>query len=95
MADEQESTADQAYEWFIRGLYAALILGNLLLIWDSYKDSPSGIELRARVGARWNQLKDCEGCARRREWFRKQAAHVLWDATEIVEEAAAQSEGDA
>ena len=91
----ETGTADRAYEWTIRLLYAGLILGNALLVYDAWKESPSGIEWRARIRARVEKLRNCEGCARRREWLRKQTAHVLWEATEVVERAAAEGEGNA
>lgn len=80
-----ESRADQGYEWGVRILYAALIAGNLLLLWDQMKDSPSGLVMRARLAGWRAQLSDCEGCARRREWIHRQMGRVLWDATQTVE----------
>lgn len=82
-----ESDADRAYEWTVRALYAALILGNLALIWESYKNTPSGIELRAKAAAWRQRVQNCEGCARRKKWLRAQTGRVIWEATEIVEEA--------
>lgn len=89
MADlesEGETGIDRAYEWTVRVLYAALIAGNLLIAWDAWKDTPSGIELRAKVRARVTRVKDCADCRRRKAWLRDRA-HMLWQATEIVEDA--------
>lgn len=85
----EETAADTVYTWTVRLLYIGLIAGNLILIYDSWKDTPSGIEWRARVANRWLRIRDCQGCARRREWVNRQVGHVLWQATEIVEQAAA------
>lgn len=87
----EETVADRAYTWTVRLLYAGLIAGNLILIYDSWKDTPSGIEWRAKLRGLWTRARDCEGCARRREWINRQVGHVLWQATEIVEEAHAAS----
>lgn len=81
----EDSRADRGYEWGVRLLYVALVAGNLLLLWDQLKDSPTGVEVRARWKARWAQVQDCEGCARRREWIHRQVGRVLWDATQTVE----------
>jgi hypothetical protein len=86
MPQDQESPAADAYEWGIRLLYGALILGNLLIVWDAWKDSPSGIEWRAKARARAGRLRDCPGCQRRKAWIRDRA-HMLWQAEEIIEEA--------
>lgn len=83
----EQSAADEAYEWAVRGLYAALIVANLLVAWEAWKDTPSGLEVRARVRARWVRLRSCSGCEARKAWLRDRA-HMLWEATEIVEEAA-------
>ena len=96
MSDSETFTqADRAYEWTVRALYAALIVGNLVLFWDSYKGTASGMELRSRVRARWDRLQDCEGCARRKDWINRQVGRVLWEATEVVEQARAEAEGSA
>ena len=80
-----DSRADEAYEWGVRVLYTALIFGNLLLIWDAWKDTAAGIEFRAKLTARARRVRDCEGCSRRRDALRRATGRVLWDAQQTVE----------
>lgn len=80
-----DSKADQAYEWGVRVLYAALIAGNLLLIWDAWKDTAAGIEFRAKMAARAERVRNCEGCARRREALRRATGRMMWDAAQTIE----------
>lgn len=82
---DPESRAEQAYTWTVRIVYLALVVGNLALIYDTWKDSPAGIEWTARFRRRWQQLQDCEGCARRREMLRRARGRMMWDAVQTVE----------
>jgi hypothetical protein len=83
---DEQTTADEAYEWAVRALYAALIVANLLVAWEAWKDTPSGLEARAKIRARLARLRACAGCEARKQWLHDRA-HMLWQATEIVEEA--------
>lgn len=82
---DNAAAADQVYEWGVRLLYAALIVGNLALLWDAWKDTASGMEMRARWNTRMERVKNCEGCARRREWINRNVGRALWDAQQTVE----------
>lgn len=84
--------ADRAYEWTMRLLYAALITAELALIWKAWSTTASGLEWQAKIKHRLAHVKDCQPCAKRRAWLRDRA-RMLWQATEIVEEAAGQPEG--
>lgn len=86
-----DSRADSVYRWTVRWLYVVLIGGELVYLWSVWKDTPAGVELRAKVAARAKKLKECEPCAKRRQ-FLKDRAHMLWQAHEAVEEAAASEE---
>jgi len=92
LENEGSTAADEAYEWAVRALYSALIVANLLVAWEAWKDTPSGLEVRGRVKARLARLRACAGCEARKEWLRDRA-HMLWQAGEIVEEAASGRDG--
>jgi hypothetical protein len=89
-----ESRADFAYQWTVRAIYAALIGAELAYLYSMWKDTPAGIEARAKLRARWAKLKDCEPCARRRQFLRDRG-RMMWEAIETVEAAAAPEGPDA
>lgn len=81
--------ADQAYEWTMRILYGVLIVGNVLIAFESWKDTPNGQAFRARV-SRWvagvrARANNCEGCAKRKAWLQAQRGRMMWDAVNTVE----------
>ncbi len=75
--------ADRVYEWTVRALYAALILGNLALAWEAWKDTPGGLAFRERAAAAAQLLRHCADCQRRSDWIRDRA-HMLWQAEDVV-----------
>lgn len=86
--------------WLTRALYLGLIGVNLYLLADWWATTPQGEAFVARWRQRLAEAKakaaECEGCARRRELLGRgwTAAknRMHWEAVEIVEEAAEQSE---
>lgn len=59
----------------LRILWVAAIVGNLWLVWDIVSETESG-----RAAKEWvvghsrrivQEAKECQGCARRREWLRQ------------------------
>jgi hypothetical protein len=91
---QAEPAAEVAYRWTVRGLYLTLIAANIYVLWDSYKDTPEALVMRARLRRRYDALKNCEECAGRREALRKAFNRVLFQAEQIVEEAAAADTGE-
>jgi hypothetical protein len=79
-----ETRADFAYRWTIRAIYAALIGAELGYLWSMWKNTPAGIETRAKARAQWVKIRDCEACARRRA-FLKSRGRMMWEAIETVE----------
>lgn len=97
---EGDGPSEAAYRWTIRFLYLALLAANLYVVYDAYAETVPVIELRAKIRAavhrRLEQVRNCEGCAARKAYLKRQANRVVFAATEIVEQAAARagSEGD-
>lgn len=87
---------DELYERTMRLLYFVLIVGNLVLVYEAWKNTASGIEWRARATAQLDRLRTraggCAPCARRKQWLRDRA-HMLFEATTIVEQAQTTQEG--
>lgn len=95
LADEDMGTpADEAYKWLIRALYVGLVAGNLLWLYSEWSNTADGLALRGRVKAWLDKAKNCEGCARRKEAIRRATGHMLWEAQEIVEQAAQEGKPD-
>lgn len=85
-----EGAADAAYRWVIRGAYLVLIAANIYVVWDMYAETVPALVLRARVKSWVERVQNCEGCARRREALARATNRMIYAATEIVEEAAAE-----
>ena len=89
--DGEESRAELTYRWTIRALYLTLLAANLYIVWDAYADTAEMLvfraKVRARVGPLLERLRNCEGCARRKEFIERQLNKVTYQATQIVEEA--------
>lgn len=97
MADEMaDETADQVYKWTIRALYTVLIGGEIVWLFGKWRDSVEGQVTLARWRARFARIKDCEGCARRRERLRQMVAHpIIFDAEVVVDAVAREGDGAA
>ncbi len=92
--DVAEETEEAQGSWLVRSLYVGLIAANLWLAFDWWRDTPQGEAVIERCRLRYEAAKakaeNCEGCAHRKAWLQKQVNRVHWQATEIVEEAAAE-----
>ena len=84
-----ENTADSVYKWTIRGLYTAAISLNVYFLYQQYKDTEGGRDLKAKydkarteVTKPWRNIKN----------FRRQAAETLIEAWVIVDEAKRETE---
>jgi len=88
---ETELEPAGASRWVVRSLYMALIAANLYLVFDWWKESPSGAATIERLGARLGALKakaeGCEGCARRRAALRAAINRMHFEAIETLEAA--------
>jgi hypothetical protein len=86
-----EEVDDGVYQgnWLVHGLYAALIGANLYLVFGWWRDTPQGEAViercRARLEAAKLKAQECEGCAQRKAWLRKQTNRMHWQAERIVE----------
>lgn len=101
MSDSNDHTQVDEYRgsWVVRSLYIGLIAANLYLVFDWWRDSPQGRSTIERWGARIEAAKikaqECEGCAQRKAWLKKQANKMHWEARQIVEEAAEPTQPEA
>jgi hypothetical protein len=84
-----ESTADSVYKWTVRTLYTAAIGLNVYFLYQQYKDTESGKELKNRYDKLYNSvvkpIKD-------KKLFRRQADETLVEAWIIVDEAKKEQE---
>jgi len=75
--------------WLIPLLYSVAIGGNLLLAYGWWVSTPAGERFRAAAHERpqpiITKLKECEGCARRREILQRSLGRMHWEAQRIVE----------
>ena len=83
------TSADTVYKWTIRGLYTAAISLNVYFLYQQYKDTEGGRNLkdkydkaRTEVTKPWRNIKN----------FRRQAAETLIEAWVIVDEAKKEQE---
>ena len=80
---------DRVWRWTVRVLYTTLIAAELWVLWDWWRDTPSGQETMARWQSKVADVKakaeNCEGCAKRKAWFNRKLNRVHWDAMRIVE----------
>jgi hypothetical protein len=87
-----ESTTDVEYDrrgdWLVRALYTAAIAANLYLVFDWYRDTPSGqafvTRCQERIAAAKARAENCDGCARRKAKLQAMVNRVHWDAERIV-----------
>ena len=88
---EATEADDRLWRWGVRVLYVTLISAELWVLWDWWRETPSGQETVARWRYKWADVKrraeECEGCAKRREWLQRQTNRMHWQAMEIVEQA--------
>jgi len=81
---QNPTPADTVYKWTIRTLYTAAISLNLYFLYQQYKDTEGGKDLKAKFDkARDEAAKPW----RDRKHFRRQAAETLVEAWIIVDEA--------
>lgn len=90
--DAPPESEGRAFSWLVRGLYTSLIVAELYLLFDWWKDTPEGEALvercRARLAALKSKAENCEGCARRRaKLYNRLHWETLADAEEIVQTA--------
>lgn len=82
---ETSDERDEAiYRWTIRSLYAVAIAVNVWLLWDQVKDTPEVEGMRRRyvraTEKLWSPLRE-------RQLFRRHTNAVIFEATQIVEDA--------
>jgi hypothetical protein len=74
--------------WVVRSLYVGLIAANLYLLFDWWAQTDQGRATVERWAAKIEAAKvkaqECEGCAQRKAWLRKQANRMHWQAEQIV-----------
>lgn len=83
------------HPWLRRTLWTALIIGNGFILFDAWRVTPQGQATLARWGEKAERIKNCEGCAKRRQSLKAMVNRVHWDAEQIVEEAARTADGEA
>lgn len=99
MPEDTEEALDTGRQWVTAVLYAGLVAGNLLIVWDWWRDTPQGQAFRARAHARVAALRQkaqgCEGCARRKARLRQLWEHKVEAAAEsaVMEATAIVTEG--
>jgi hypothetical protein len=80
---------DRRGAWLVRGLYTAAIAANLWLVWDWYRDTPSGqafvSRCQERIAAAKAKAENCEGCARRKQKLQAAMNRMHFQAQQIVE----------
>jgi len=88
---EATEADDRLWRWGVRVLYVTLISAELWVLWDWWRDTPSGQETLGRWKAKAAEMKrraeECEGCAKRRAMLQKATNRMHWEAQQIVEEA--------
>jgi len=89
-----DSDAEQVFTWVLRGVYLAVVGAYFVVVYDLYKDRPGIVNLRAKAAARWHQMQNCEGCAKRKAAIRRATNKMMFEATEVVETAAADTESE-
>ena len=82
---QNNTPADTVYKWTVRGIYTAVLLLNFWYVSESYKGTPQGEQitgkiekLKARIIRPWNERKR----------FRRQANETIFEAWQVVDEAA-------
>jgi hypothetical protein len=81
--------ADTVYKWTIRSLYTAAITLNVYFLYQQYKDTEGGKDLKAKFDKARNEVTKPW---RERKHFRTQANETLVEAWIIVDEAQREQE---
>jgi hypothetical protein len=75
--------------WLVPLLYTVAIGGNLVLAYAWWAKTPAGQQFRAAAYQRLEpvitKIRECEGCAKRREILQRSLARMHGDAQRIVE----------
>lgn len=79
-----EGTADRAYRWTVRGLYALAIILNVWLLWDAVKDNPEAAELKSQLARMKNRAMHP---FQLEQVIQRETGPMIWEAMQIVEEA--------
>jgi hypothetical protein len=82
---DDDAAAEAAYRWTVRALYLGAIALNVWVLYEQVKGTPELAAARARVVARFERAKRTAGARRH---FARHANRVIYEATEIVEDAA-------
>jgi hypothetical protein len=85
--DTGDSTPDLAYRWTIRTLYAVAIALNVWVLWDQLSDDADAALLKVKANQAVAKLLAPFHLDRR---VRRESGAVIFEAMEIVEEAADQ-----
>jgi len=82
MANDDDDA--RLYRWTIRSLYLAALVANAWLLWDQVKDTPEAQVAISKVKARADKIA---APLTNRQWFRRQANAVIYEAVTVLEEA--------
>ena len=70
-------------------MYSALLVANLWIMFDWWRDTPQGeaviAKCQARLEAARVKAQECEGCARRKAKLQAAMNRMHWDAERIVQ----------
>jgi hypothetical protein len=86
---EEVQLEGRAWTWTVRILYTTLIAAELWVLYDWWRETPTG----AATLTRWRQwyetakrkAEECEGCAKRRAAIQAAVNRMHWQARQIVE----------
>ena len=79
-----DTSADVAYRWTVRGLYAVAIVLNVWMLWDAMADEAQIELLKQKAGRVWTQATRP---LHLEKVMKKETGPLLWEAQKIVEEA--------
>ena len=82
MANDDDDA--RLYRWTIRSLYLAALVANAWLLWDQVKDTPEAQVAIKKVRDRAERIT---APLTHRQWFRRQANAVIYEAVTVLEEA--------
>jgi len=81
---QQESREERIYRNTVRALYVFALAANAVVIWSQIKETPEGQQLVRRM----TQVRDkITRPWRERDHFRRASNQVIFEATEVVEQA--------
>ena len=80
MEDDEHDPLD----YVRRGLILAILVLDVVLLWNAIKGDPEVMIAKAKVRRLWKQLRTPSEF---REAERRAVGRVLWEATQVVEEA--------